>query len=544
MKKAILSGIILITLILVLTFFINYKKNFKKTISYASSSVTKTQLYDLNFKKIKEITRGSKVTILKKTSEYSKILYDNNEYYIKNNNLIDDMKKVVLEREMYVRTPVTIICENKLSYAKKGSKLDVIDYDKLNKDGTVNKYKVQYNGDIGYVYAKYLTFDYDSAVIHYDHLKTYKIHEKRKNTLGGGSAANLDFYPFKKDKIINNDMPKETRALYLNSGVIGNIDKYIKFAKENNINSFVVDIKDNTAPAYKSEIMKKYSKTNYEHAFHSMEGYKKQIKKLKDNGFYVIGRITVFKDSYYVNDHKASAILDSKTNEPFKHNGSYWPSAYNREVWLFNVELAKEAVKEMGFNEIQFDYIRFPDRTLGLERENKINFNNKYDEDKASAIQSFLIYAFDELREVNAYISADVFGESAHNYVTGYGQYWGAISNVVDVISPMPYPDHFGKYEYGFNVPVWTIPYDVLSVWANNFVVKRQNEIPTPAIVRTWLQTYNAIKSPNIVYDDKMVYGQIKALRDANLNGGYMTWNAGSSLSKYEFVKEAFKKEK
>ena len=142
----------------------------------------------------------------------------------------------------------------------------------------------------------------------------------------------------------------------------------------------------------------------------------------------------------------------------------------------------------MGFNEIQFDYIRFPDRTLNLEKNNVINMNNTYNEEKAEALQAFLMYARDELHSLNVYISADVFGECAHNYVTSYGQYWPAISNVVDVISGMPYPDHFGAYEYGIEEVVWTVPYKLLTVWGE-FVSGKQSMIPSPAKVRTWIQS-------------------------------------------------------
>ena len=166
---------------------------------------------------------------------------------------------------------------------------------------------------------------------------------------------------------------------------------------------------------------------------------------------------------------------------------------------------------------------------------------NKYNEEKAQAIQGFLMYACDEIHKLGAYVSADVFDESAHNYVTGYGQYWGAISNIVDVISAMPYPDHFNAYEYGFKQVVWTVPYELLKFWGTNYVVKRQSEIPTPAIVRTWIQTYDTIRPPYIVYDASKISEQIKGLYDAGLTGGYMTWNAGSSLEKYRLVAPAFK---
>ena len=151
------------------------------------------------------------------------------------------------------------------------------------------------------------------------------------------------------------------------------IDDLILHAKNNNINAFVVDIKDNTAPGYASLVMKELSPTNYERAINSLDTYQKAIKKIKDEGFYVIGRITVFKDSYYVQDNPDCAITSKSTGKPYSHNGSYWPSAFSRDVWEFNVKLAIEAVNTMGFNEIQFDYTRFPDKTKTIE--DKIQFS-------------------------------------------------------------------------------------------------------------------------------------------------------------------------
>ena len=248
----------------------------------------------------------------------------------------------------------------------------------------------------------------------------------------------------------------------------------------------------------------------------------------------------MFKDSYYAKDHPEDTIKDNNTNSSYNHDGSYWPSAFKRNVWEYNVKLAIESVQEMGFNEIQFDYVRFPDRTGNLEKKGVINFGNVYKEDKAQAIQQFVMYACDEIHKHNSYVSIDVFGESAHNYVTAYGQYWAAISNVADVISGMPYPDHFSAHEYGFNEVVWTIPYKLLNLWGNNFVMKRQKEIPTPAIVRTWIQTYDTYKNPKVIYDSYMIKEEIKGLYDAGLKGGFMTWNGSSNISKYDSVKSAF----
>ncbi len=524
----------------------------EKNDKFIASSDIEVKLYNENFQELGTVARGMKVTsynrVIKGNDKriFRKIKFNKKIYLIDERNLVDKQKDIVLEKEMYVRTPATIYKSEKdsiiLSMVKKGEKLEIIDFDKIDNKGYVHKYKIKYNDVVGYVYGKYLVNNKEISLKHYDEEKTYLIHKNRGNTLGGGSAANLDFYPNVKPQFSQNVMPKEVRSLYLNTGVINKIDEYIKLAKESNINAFVVDIKDNMSPGYDSQVMKKYSPTNYKYANNSFDSYKVGIKKLKDAGFYVIGRITVFKDSYFVKDHPESAISDNKTGQPFLHNNSYWPSAYDRKVWEFNVELAKEAVLEMGFNEIQFDYVRFPDRVYKLELDGLINMKNKYNEEKAQAIQGFLMYATDEIHQLNAYVSADVFGESAHNYVTGYGQYWGAISNVVDVISGMPYPDHFNAYEYGFKEVVWTVPYKLLNFWGMNYVVKRQQEIPTPAIVRTWIQTYDTGKRPAVEYNSDRIYDQIKGLYNAGLTGGFMTWNSSSSLAKYKSVSPAFLK--
>lgn len=516
----------------------------------ASSNLT-VPLYDMDFNEVNKITRGTELIVSDKTTnneqEYYKIKYSDNEYYISVDDLVKEEKDIVKEKEMYVRSSLTLYEDiNSIKIkglVEKGEKVEVLGYDELNSDGSVDVYKVKCNDQEGYVYGKYLVNNHEDSIKNYDEEDSYQIHKKRGDSWGGGDAGSLDYYPYEKPKFEDNVMPSEVRSLYMNAGVVSNVDEYIKLAKESGINAIVVDIKDNTSPGYPANAMKEYSITNYEKAINSYEDYKNAIKKIKDAGLYVIGRITVFKDSYYSKDHPEDTILDTATGKSYNHDGSYWPSAFNRDVWEFNVSLAIESVKEMGFNEIQFDYVRFPDRVQSLEEAGKIDYNNVYDETKAQAIQRFVMYACDEIHKYGAYVSIDVFGESAHTYVTPYGQYWPAISNVADVISGMPYPDHFSTYEYGFKEPVWTIPYDLLYLWGNEFVMNRQSEIPTPAIVRTWIQAYDSIKSPYVTYDASMVSKEIQGLYDAGLTGGFITWNGSSSLTKYKEISSAFGKE-
>lgn len=549
-----LIGVILVSFIcfsLIKTLFVGVVEQFTNDKKIVASTSLTVPLYDFDYNEIIQIKRGEEVTILKDNiinneQEYSQVKYDKNEYYILSSNLVDDINDAVLEKEMYVRTSVTLY-ENLESIkikglVEKGEKLEVLGFNSINDDGSVDMYKVKYNEQDGYVYGKYLVNNYEESILNYDEEGIYQIHKKRGDSWGGGDAGTLDYYPYEKPKFENNVMPSEVRSLYMDAGAVYNVDEYIKLAKESGINAIVVDIKDGTV-AYPANAMKEYSITNYNRAINSYEEYKNAIKKIKDAGLYVIGRITTFKDSNYATDHPEDTILDTATGKSYNHDGSYWPSAFSRDVWEFNVSLAIESVKEMGFNEIQFDYVRFPDRVQSLEKAGKIDYNNTYNESKAQAIQRFVMYACDEIHKYGAYVSIDVFGEAAHTYVTPYGQYWPAISNVADVISGMPYPDHFGKYDYNFKEPVWTIPYDLLYKWGNEFVVNRQKEIPTPAIVRTWIQAYDAIKEPKVIYDADMVSKEIQGLYDAGLTGGFITWNGSSSLTKYKEISSAFGKE-
>ena len=549
-----LIGVILVSFIcfsLIKTLFVGVVEQFTNDKKIVASTSLTVPLYDFDYNEIIQIKRGEEVTILKDNiinneQEYSQVKYDKNEYYILSSNLVDDINDAVLEKEMYVRTSVTLY-ENLESIkikglVEKGEKLEVLGFNSINDDGSVDMYKVKYNEQEGYVYGKYLVNNYEESILNYDEEGIYQIHKKRGDSWGGGDAGTLDYYPYEKPKFEDNVMPSEVRSLYMDASAVYNVDEYIKLAKESGINAIVVDIKDGTA-AYPANAMKEYSITNYNRAINSYEEYKNAIKKIKDAGLYVIGRITTFKDSNYATDHPEDTILDTATGKSYNHDGSYWPSAFSRDVWEFNVSLAIESVKEMGFNEIQFDYVRFPDRVQSLEKAGKIDYNNTYNESKAQAIQRFVMYACDEIHKYGAYVSIDVFGEAAHTYVTPYGQYWPAISNVADVISGMPYPDHFGKYDYNFKEPVWTIPYDLLYKWGNEFVVNRQKEIPTPAIVRTWIQAYDAIKEPKVIYDADMVSKEIQGLYDAGLTGGFITWNGSSSLTKYKEISSAFGKE-
>lgn len=540
--------IILILIIGIIIFFTSKGKHISigKSSMYLAGDTNKVTTYIMDedniLKENSELVRGKKVIYSGKKvnmndNEYLLIKFDNKEYYVNAKQLVKNVKDVVLEKERYVRTSVTVYeneTDSKIaSFIKKGNKLDIIGYDKLFDDGNVNMYKIKYNDTEGYVYSKYLVNDKESADSVYNENGVYDIHKDRKfkgRELYGGKASTLDYYPYERVEFEDNKLLKKAKTMYLNAGTIGSIDSYLKIAKENGVNAIVVDIKDG-ALAYSSNVAKEISPTAYATAINDNSSYKSAIDKIKDAGIYAIGRIVVFNDVHYGKDHPDDCISSTASSR-------LWPSAYSRGAWYYNVELAKEAVKEMGFNEIQFDYVRFPEDAYNMSIKGNSDFKNKYDEEKAEAVQNFLFYATDQIHKVGAYLSVDVFGECSGEYVTAYGQYWPAISNIVDAISSMPYTDHFGR-----SVDTWTNAYQTVYNWAKG-AAARQKEIPTPAVARTWITAYDTpYWKPTVIYNASKIEDQVKALYDAGLDGGFITWNSASSLAKYEQIKTAFNKD-
>lgn len=539
-KVGITIGISAIIVVLAVLLLGKGKDIINKEAMYLASSDKVVKLYiqddDGNLKKDKDLVRGTKVssykdTIIKDNKSYTKIDYDKSIYYVDSGSLVKDAKSAVLEKVKYVRTSVTVYQnseDSKIeSFIKKGNKIDVTDYDKLLEDGSVNMYKIKNDNTEGWVYGKYLVNDEETANEVYNENSVYDTHKDRKyglRELYGGKASTLDYYPYERVEFENNKLLKSAKAMYLNAGTIGSIDSYLKIAKENGVNAIVVDIKDG-ALAYSSEVAKEISPTAYKTAINDNSLYKAAIDKIKEAGIYAIGRIVVFNDTHYAKDHPEDCI-----------NSTGWPSAYSRNVWYYNVELAKEAAREMGFNEIQFDYVRFPENAYNLSIA-KADFKNKYDEEKAETVQNFLFYATDQIHKEGIYLSVDVFGECSSEYVTAYGQYWPAISNIVDAISSMPYTDHFGR-----SVDTWTNAYQTVNNWAKG-ASARQKEIPTPAVARTWITAYDTpYWNPKVIYNASKIEDQVRALYDAGLDGGFITWNSASSLAKYEQIKSAFAK--
>lgn len=526
-------------------YYLEYNREIKTT-KYLASNSNEVVVMDEEGQEIKlvrgvEVIESNKTKILEE-KEYKKIYVDENTYYALEEQLVNDREDSVLEKELYVFRACSVYKDDtssKLSgLLEKGTKIDVIGHSEILEDGSVERY--QYKD--GYVDTKYLTDDEQYATSDNDSTISKKMLEETEDSYGAGAISELDYYENEKPTFEDNQMPEVCRSLYLAAGAVSNIDAYIDIAKQTNINTFVIDIKDTQLVTFESEVMKEWSVSSYANALYTKEEFKGYVDKAKEDGIYLVARMTVFKDVHLMEDHPEYAILDTRDNTPFRYGGAYWPSAYCRSVWEYNVELSKEVIRDIGFNEVQYDYVRFPEEIQYYSDVlNILNLQNTYNETRSQAVQRFLIYACDEVHKVGGYVSCDVFGETSNNYVTSYGQYWPAISNVVDAISAMPYPDHFEDHAYGLSMYSWQDPYDLFVAWGSG-IQDRQTDTPTPAKIRTYLQGYDANKTPYVIYDNQKIVEQIQGLIDSGIyDNGYIIWNAGSELNKYYSYMDAFK---
>ena len=505
-------------------------------VGYAASSEESVLVYDEEGAVLGSLTRGAEVHYvledMDSDSAYVRVVNGETYVLLEKQHLAQRYEDAVQVDTVYALRGMSLLDETGAvpgCAVEKGMALTVTGFDGLDGDGAVLRWRVSCDRDEGYIAAANVRMTEEEALAQYDEA-LYQLHASRGDSWGGGDAAGLDYYPVEKGPIAGNDMPDEVRALYLNGSAVQYADSYLRVAEGSGVNAFVVDIVDGTAVSYASPVMQQYSPSAYAAAMDTMEGFRANVQKLKDAGYYLIGRITVFNDAHLAADHPEQVICDLN-GTPLQISHMYWPSAYDRTVWQYKVDLALEAAA-LGFNEIQFDYIRFPDGAYNYEKAGTIDYRNTYGESKAQAVQRFLLYAAERLHSAGYYLSGDVFGECANPYVTACGQYWPAISAAVDAISGMPYPDHYsarGDYK------PWEHPYDTVHMFGAA-AAERQTETASPGAVRTWIQAYNALWEPYNTYGEAEVAAEVKALRDTGCTGGFMTWNGGSDINKYQSI--------
>ena len=249
-----------------------------------------------------------------------------------------------------------------------------------------------------------------------------------------------------------------------------------------------------------------------------MKDFAGLIADLKARGVYTIARIVTFKDNVLANSRPELAITDTRTGKPWMDNEKLaWVDPFREEVWSYNIAIAKEAASK-GFDEIQFDYVRFPtDGRLAAARYSRPNSK----ETRLPTIAGFLARARKELGPLGVFVAADVFGYTAFNENdTVIGQRIEELAPNVDYICPMVYPSGYHVGIPGFRNPVMN-PYEVVN---QSVKLIRKRSAGLSVQVRPWLQDFKDYAF------DKRIFGvtEIRAqIRGADEGGGtgWMLWN-------------------
>lgn len=319
------------------------------------------------------------------------------------------------------------------------------------------------------------------------------------------------------------------KGVYLNIYTIASerkLAKLVKLANDTEINAFVIDVKDdNGVLAFKMDIPNKFGIK--EQKSYPIKDIKKFMELMKKNNIYTIARIVSFKDPTYAKANPEKAIITRATGKPYTNSdGIIWVSAHDRNLWDYNLDVAKEAAK-VGFNEVQFDYVRFP-ASNGGKLDSKLNYRNVENESKPETIQKYLRKAKEELGPMGVYTSADVYGQvGTFSDDMGLGQHWETVSQVVDYISPMMYPSHYGKGAYGVAIPD-AEPYKIIYHSVRDSVNRNEN-IDNPAVIRPWIQAFTATWVKGYIrYNEKEIREQIKAMNDMGVTE-YLLWSPSNN---------------
>ena len=308
------------------------------------------------------------------------------------------------------------------------------------------------------------------------------------------------------------------KGIYLNSYDFLNLDKMSSIKAiidETVVNTLVIDVKtDHGHLMYDSNVQESYEINNERVKFN-----KESLKDLKNNhNIYLIGRVVAFQDPLFAKTYEESAVFDSKTNSIFSKNGQYFldPSDQKSRNYVLNVAI--EACG-LGFDEIQFDYIRYPDTShSNLAYKEESTFNNR-----TRNINSFLDEATETLHGEGCLVSADIFGYVLQTKSdNGIGQHLESIVQSVDFISPMVYPSHYSNGSFGYQYPN-KYPYEVVSA-ALNDGLSRGVEMKQ---LRPYLQGFWHTKED--------VRLNIKAAEDMGLD--WIIWNNSSMYDTNYFTK-------
>jgi hypothetical protein len=312
------------------------------------------------------------------------------------------------------------------------------------------------------------------------------------------------------------------RALYLNRFAAQSgpkMRRLLALADTTEINAFVVDMKDEFGLNYRSA--NPAVERNASDGMGRIRFVKTLIDTIKAHGLVPIARVVAFKDPIAAARNPGWTIRTEDSSAWLDKEGHSWVDAHNTEVWEYNLAVAEELAK-LGFVEIQFDYIRFPEPFPSLGKQVFPSAKGN----KSDALAAFLKQAKARLTPLGARVTADVFGATATARGTlEVGQNWEKLSPVVDVILPMVYPSHYPRGFYGLPHPNGD-PYTIVKMSIDTASVRDHAlGINRAEHVRPWLQAFTLGRP---AYGAAEVLAQKKAVYDAGYRG-WVLWHPGSN---------------
>lgn len=321
------------------------------------------------------------------------------------------------------------------------------------------------------------------------------------------------------------DAPK-VKGIYVTAYSAGGsrMDQLINLLDHTELNAMVIDIKDDEGYiTYKTD-NPRLQELGKPQPF--IKDIHQLMERLEKHDIYPIARVVVFKDTILAEKNPELSFVKGDGSVWKNGGGDAFVNPYRHEVWEYNLEIAKEAAK-LGFKEIQFDYVRFPE---GFEKRADSLKYTKTDQSRVDVVADFVQYAREELAPMGIRVSVDIFGYAASvPAAEGIGQDFVKISNNVDVISPMVYPSHYSTGWYGSKAPD-KAPYQTIQGSMKDTHTKLEELGEKKPIIRPWIQDFTAswLGSGNYIkYGKNEVEEQIRALKDMNVDE-YLLWNASN----------------
>ena len=321
---------------------------------------------------------------------------------------------------------------------------------------------------------------------------------------------------------------QEIKAIYLTSATAArdsSMDYYIDLINRTELNALVIDIKDYSGRlSYLSEVPLAQELNTHRNTIKDIKGL---LNKLNENGVYTIARQTVFQDPELSSKKPEWAVKDSSTGGVWHDwKGLGWLDPTQEEVWNYNIAIAREAI-ELGFDEINFDYIRFPSDGPT----SRMVFANLDGRTRNEVIRDFFKYVREKLDDLPAYISVDLFGFTTERTDgMSIGQRITDAAPYIDYIAPMVYPSHYPSGYLNYDNPA-AHPYPVIYNSISKGIAQITGVENNRAKIRPWLQSFNL----GATYTPSMVRTQMEASDEVG-GYGWMLWNARNVYNEGNFL--------